>query len=326
MFKKLNIKTLVIILVVLVAIYFITDMIGDRERSFRSTLVEVDTARVTDVIIKLPEDDKQIQLMRTGAGQWEVSTGAETCTADKSVVNNILGQYVEMKPERVAATSPDRWYQYEVNDSTGVRVVLKDEGKELADVFIGKFSYSQPPQTQMQNPYQQQQRGKMTSYVRLADEDKVFAVDGFLKMTYQKDINSYRNKSLVSVNKSDISRVVFDYPGRQFTLSKEEEKWMLDGQAADSTKTVRYLGKIARLNSSAFVDPSTPKTEDAVQTVRIEGNNFSPVQIKAFPTSDTAMKHVVTSSYNPDAEFDGSKASLYKKVFVDQSELLPDEE
>lgn len=326
MFRKLNIKTLVIILVVLVAIYFITDMIGDRERSFRSTLVEVDTARVTDVIINLPGDDKQIQLMRTGSGQWEVSTGTETYTADKNVVKKILNQYVEMKPERVAATSPGKWTQYEVNDTTGINVVLKDDGKELANVYIGKFSYSQQPQTQVQNPYQQQQRGKMTSFVRLADEDKVFAVDGFLKMEYQKDINAYRNKSLVSVNKSDISRVVFNYPGKQFTLSKEEEKWMLDGQAADSAKTVRYLGKIARLNSSNFVDPSTPKAEDAVQTVRIEGNNFSPVQIKAYPTTDTTMKYVVTSSYNPDAEFDGSKANLHEKVFVDQNELLPDEE
>ncbi|MFP4469605.1 MAG: DUF4340 domain-containing protein [Bacteroidales bacterium] len=325
MFKKLNTKTLVIILVILVAIYFLADYLGNRERSFRSTVVDVDTTRVTDIYIHMPKEAMDVHLNKTAPGEWQVSAGADAFAADQNVVKNILGQFAEMKPKRVAAVSSDRWEQYEVSDSTATRVVLKNEDNELADLYIGKFSYSQSEQAQAQNPYQQQ-RGTMTSFVRLADEDKVFAVDGFLKMSYQKDINSYRNKSLVNVNKDDISRVVFDYPVQDFTLSREQEKWMLDGMAADSAKMVKYLNTIARLNSSSFVDPSTSKTGDATHVVRIEGNNFSPVELKAFPTSDTLINYVVTSSKNPGAEFDGSKAQLYDKVFVSQSELLPDGE
>ncbi len=323
MFRKLNIRTLIIILLVLVAIWLISDFVGNNDRSFRSTVVEVDTANVTDIFIKMPDQSAKLHLSRTGAGEWKVSAGDQTYPADQNVVKNILSQFNEMKPERVAATSRDKWKQYEVTDSTGTHVTLLNNGNDLADIYIGKFSYSQPAQTQMQNPYQQQ-RGKMTSFVRVADESKVFAVDGFLKMTYQKDVNAYRNKSLVDVNKDDISRMVFNYPELQFTMNKEDNAWMIDGVPADSAKTAKYINAIARLNSSAFVDPSTPKTSDATNKVRIEGNNFKPVELKAYPSSDTLVKYVVTSSVNPGAEFNGSKAKLYEKVFVDKSAFLPE--
>ena len=53
MFHKLNLKTLVIILAVLVAIYFIATMVGSNDRTFRSEIVKVDTASVTDIYISI---------------------------------------------------------------------------------------------------------------------------------------------------------------------------------------------------------------------------------------------------------------------------------
>nr|NQU91239.1 DUF4340 domain-containing protein [Bacteroidota bacterium] len=327
MFKKLNVKTLIIILIVLVAIYYIADMIGDKERSFRSEVVSVDTANVTAINISILKDNAEIKLVKTNDGSgWEVVAEGNKYNADNNVVKTILGQLTDLKPERVAATVEKKWAEYEVSDSTSVRVVLLDGKKELVDIYIGKFSYTQPPQSAAQNQYQQQ-RGKMTSFVRVANEDEVYAVEGFLKMSYQKDVNSYRNKQLINVNKDDLSRLVFNYPDNaNFTLSKSEEgKWLIDGALADSAKTAGYINKIFRLNSSNFVDPSTPKMSDATHKLRLEGNNFTPIEIKAFP-SDTTVQFVVTSSINPGAEFDGSKATLYEKVFVTDTEFFPDPE
>lgn len=323
MFKKLNVKTLIIILVILGGIYYISTLTGNKDRSFRDVLVSIDTARVTDIVINVPKEDLKITLSRTGESNWEVSGNGNTYPADRSVVKNILSHYAKMEPNRVAATKESKWDEYEVSDSTGTRVTLRNEGKELTEVYIGKFSYSQPPQAGGQ-PQFQQQRGTMTSYVRLADEEKVYAVEGFLKMAYQSDVNAYRNKSLVKVSKSDISKIEFSYPDRRITLAREEGDWMMNGAPADSAKTVKYLNAVARLNSSNFVDPSTQKISDATHKVTIEGSNFSPIELKAFPTADTTMKYVVTSSANPGAEFDGSKAKLYEKVFVEETAFLPD--
>jgi hypothetical protein len=323
MFHKLNIKTLVIILVILAAVFLVIDMMGDKERSFRSDIIEVDTASITSVEINIPKDQVQIILSRTGgSSDWVVMSEGNKYPADVSVVKNILSQLNDIKAERVAATSEAKWDQFEVSDSTGTRVVLKDGKKEVADLYVGKFSYAQPPQGMQQNPYQQQ-RGKMTSFVRLTDEKEVYAVDGFLKMSYQNDVNSYRNKNLVKVGKEDISRLVFQYPDNQnFTLTKNNDQWLIDGQMADSASTVSYLNKIFRLTSSNFVDPSTVKTSDATYSLRIEGNNFTPVDLRAYP-SDSTTQYVITSSINPGAEFDGAKSKLFEKVFIQASDLIP---
>jgi len=323
MFKKLNVKTLIIILAILGAILYISTLSDNNERSFRNVIVAIDTARVTDIVINIANENLQITLTKTGNNEWEVVGNGNRYPADKAIVKNILGQYSQMKPIRIAGTSENKWEAFEVSDSTGTRVTLNDGNDELTDIFIGKFSYSQPPQGAQQNQYQQQQRGTMTSFVRLADEKDVYAVDGFLKMAYQNDLNAYRNKSLVSVKKDDIARLEFKYPDRSITLTKEENKWMMNGQPADSASTVKYLNKIYRLNSSDFVDQSTQKTGDATYKVAIEGNNFLPIELKAFPAADTTIKYVITSSINPGAEFNGTKAKLYEKIFVDETAFLP---
>jgi hypothetical protein len=324
MFKKLNSKVLIIILIILGVIYYLSTLTSNNERSFREMVVAVDTAQVTDIEINSAKDNLQISLSKTGNNTWEVVGEGNRYPADPNIVKSILGQFHEMKSLRLAAKNTDKWEAYEVSDSTGTRVVVKDNNEELADLYIGKFSYSQPPQGAGQQQMQQQQRGTMTSFVRLASEDEVYAVDGFLKMSYQADVNAYRNKSLVNVNKNDISKLQFDYPDRSITLSKEENQWMMNGQPADSANTVKYLNKIYRLTSSNFVDPSTQKLGDATYKLAIEGNNFSPVVLKAFPAADTTINFVVSSSVNPGAEFDGTKAKLYEKVFVDETAFLPD--
>jgi hypothetical protein len=327
MFKKLNLKVLIVLLVILGAIFAITEFTGDKERSFSRVLVAVDTAKVEQIHIQIPKDESEIILNRTGESDWQVTSEGNTYPADPSIVRSILAQFDEIKPERIAATSKDRWEEYEVSESAAIRVTLNSGSRDLADVYFGKFSFSQPPQAQQQMQQQmQQQQGNMTSFVRKAGEEQVYAVEGFLRMTYQSGVNAYRNKQLVNVRKDDISRLVFDYNNYQFTVEKADNRWMINNQPADSLKAERYLSRLARLSSSNFVSPSIPKTSDATHKLRIEGNNFSPVEIKVFPTTDTTINHVVTSSLNPGAEFDGSKAQLFELTFIDETGFLPEEE
>lgn len=324
MFSKLNIKVLLIILVILGAIFVISEYSGDKERSFSRVLLAVDTANVSEIQIHFPADGKDIILKKNSPSDWSVHSDENTFPADISVVKSILGQFTEIKPERIAATSRERWSEYEVTDSAAIRVQLKDKSKTMADVYFGKFSYTQPPQGQQMQLQMQQQQGKMSTYVRKADEDKVYAVEGFLKMSYQKDVNSYRNKTLVNVKRDDISRLEFTYPDYSFVVEKVNNSWMMNNQPADSLKTVRYLNKIQKLSSTGFLPPATPKTGEAAYKIKIEGNNFNPVELSAIPTSDTLVKWVITSSVNPMAEFDGTKSKLFERAFVNETEFLPD--
>jgi hypothetical protein len=325
--KFLNTKTLIILLVVLGLIYLISKLTEREERTFKSEMVSIDTAVVTKMIIhpKLGDQGKEVSFTKTGA-EWKLESDGKSYKPDPNSVKNILSELVRMKSERVAATEEAKWKEFEVTDSTATRIMLYNDSKLLADLYVGKFNYVQPPQGQgQQNPYQQQSKGKMSTYVRPAGDKEVYVVDGFIKMSIQANVNAYRDKTLFACNKDDLTKIAFNYPNNEsFVLSKEGTKWFLNGQPTDSTKTAKYLNKLARITSSNFIDEVMPLTSSPTHQVKFEGNNLIPSEINAFP-ADSVNQFVVTSSLVPDAKYSGSKSGLFERVFAKSSEFFADE-
>jgi hypothetical protein len=323
--KFLNTKTLIILLVVLGLIFLISKLTEKEDRTFKSEMVTVDTAVLTRMIItpKLGEEGKEVTFTKTGS-EWKLESDGKSYKPDPSSVKNILSELVRMKSERVAATDDSKWAEFEVTDSTATRIKLYDNKKLLADLYVGKFNYTQPPQGQ-QNPYQQQSKGKMSTYVRPAGDKEVYVVDGFIKMSIQANVNAYRDKTLFSANKDDLTKIAFSYPNNEsFTMTKEGNHWFLNGQQADSAKTLRYLNKLAKVTSSNFIDDVVPLTTSPTHQVRIEGNNIIPVEIKAFP-ADSVNQFVITSSLVADAKYSGSKSGLFERVFVKSTEFFAEQ-
>jgi hypothetical protein len=322
--KFLNTKTLIILLVILVGIYFISKLTEKEDRTFKSEMVSIDTADVTKIVVspKLGGDGKEVVFTKTGT-EWKLESAGRFYKPDAAAVTNILAELLRMKSERVAATENSKWKEFEVTDSTGTRIKVYNNKKVIADLYVGKFNYTQPKGPQ--NQYQQQ-RGKMSTYIRPAEDNEVYVVDGFIKMSIQANVDSYRDKTLFAADKTDITKITFKYPGNNsFVLNKQDNSWLLDGQPTDSVKTVRYLNKLARVTSSSFIDEVQPLTNTPSHYVKIEGNNILPVEVKAFP-ADSVNKFVITSSLVPETKYSGEKGGLFKKVFVDKSEFFAEED
>lgn len=322
MFKKLNTKVLLVVLVALIGAYLLIRHYDRSERSFKEIIVEFDAEDVDGLTIVDPQNASPVMIEKEG-DRWFVVLPDGRYPADTNVVKNIVDQVGSLKTKRFAGKGEELWEKYQVTDSAATIVELTNNNETLTKLLIGRFSYI-PDENQNQQQIrmgQQQPRGEMTSYVRLADEKEVYAVDGFLKMNFNRDANSYRDKTLVNVNQNDIQRVIFNYPGRQMTLSRIDTGWDLNGIPADSAKTVNYLRSIARLSNSNFLNEDFSGFP-ADYRVNIEGNNFVPVELTAFPVSDTNINFVISSSHNPTAYFNGKSSDLFKKIFVDETELL----
>lgn len=321
MSKILNTKSLILILVIAVALYFISTLFEKKERTFKSELVAVDTSEITAIEI-IPKAGIQEAILLSRKGKvWGLEKGGIAYNADQLASGNVLSELVKLTPERVAANDPARWDELEVTDTTGTRVKLFKGKKVVSEIYIGKFNYQQNPQAQ-QMAYQQQGRGKMSTHVRLAGEDEVYVVDGFLKMNIQADLNTYRNKTLCSVIPENITRLTFKDPQSSFTLALEDSVWKVNGIPADSMKTTQYLNSLRRVTSTNFIDTEEVLSGMPSHTVRIEGNNLLPVEIKAFP-ADTVNRYIVTTSVNEGAKFSGEKAKLFDKFFKPLSHFLP---
>lgn len=322
--KFLNTKTLIILLLILGVLYLVANLTQKEDRTFKSEMAAIDTASVTKMVVlpKLGSDGQMVTITKTGY-EWKLDSDGKTYNADPSSIKNVLAELMRMKSERVAAVDESKWDEYEVSDSTGSRIQVYDNKKMIADLYVGKFDYAQPKGPQ--NPYQQN-KGKMSTYVRPAEDKTVYVVDGFIKMSIQPSVNAYREKKLFASNNNDLTKITFDYSTfDNFVLSKEEGKWFLNGIPTDSVKTASYLNKLTKVTSSNFIDEVEATSNTPHFQVKIEGNNILPVELKAFP-ADSTNKYIITSSRVPDTKYSGLKAGLFDRIFVERSAFFAEED
>ncbi len=190
MFKKFSSGVLIIILIVLLGIYGAVRFAPSKERTFRDKVLTFDPEVITGINIKNP-GKPAVDLELTG-GTWTVNDDGGQSPADSNAVIGILKQLSDLPTKRFAGKGNEVWKKYEVTDSAATLVTLTSGEEEVAKILVGKFSYSMP-QDQQQQQYRQQQ-GDMTTFVRLAEEKEVYAVDGFLKMNFNRDASQFKAK------------------------------------------------------------------------------------------------------------------------------------
>ena len=311
MSKKINSKVLSITLVLLLAIVVITQLMDKKkgERTFKKQLFDIDTAKVTSVLLYPKINNFTEVKFERKAGSWSVIKNEKEYNVNYLSVENLLQQVNNLSPTRLAAKSSDKWEKYELSDSLATHMTIMSGDKKLGELYVGKFNYN--PQTQ-----------NGVSYVRIDDEDDVYAVIGFLQSAFDQDVNAFRYNKLIVSNKANWTKLQFIYPAdSSLILEKGIDGWMMNGGVVDSTKTETYLNGIVNLNSRNFVADNLVSPQDQeVYKLIIEGSNFSPVEIKAY-IADEENGFYITSNTNPGAVFSGIKGGLSEKVFKGPSQF-----
>lgn len=305
MFRKINFKILTTIFVVLLIVVVFIEIIDSRKgnRTFKSDLVEVVADEVTSIeLYPKVTDGNLIKLFKENE-EWKVESEGSKYNADQSSANRMIAELNTMKPKSVAASNKDRWEQFEVTDSLGTRVKLFKGTDLLANVIIGKFSFSQPR--------------NMTSYVRLNGEKEVYGVDGMLGMSFNRNLDAFRDQTVINSNKTDWKRLSFIYPAdSSFVLERMGDQWMTDGIKADSASVVQYFNKISNLTESNFAKnkPAVPSTHRLI----IEGNNMmQKIEIAGYLLDEGNF--ILETNQNPGTYFN-SKTSA-ETLFISSSTL-----
>ncbi len=318
MLKNISSIKLIGILAALVLVYLGVQFFGgkSRSKSFKSELVEIDTAKVTRVLIDAKGEN--LELLKEN-NNWKVSIGnGKYAEAQKSSVKSALNSLLSIKPSRIAAKSPDKWKEYQV-DSAGTRVQVFEGGKNTLDLVIGRFGFDQQSMQRMQ---QMGGRGmpEFYSYLRLENENEVYVADNFMGSSINTDASGYRNKKLLSLSSNDITEIEFSYPAdSSFVLSKVDSAWSIHGNPVDSAATASYLSDIRSLTNSKFVDdvPASALVSPTVSMV-IKQNGKDDVMVKAFQHPE--HKWIINSSENPSAYF--SDETLMPKLFIGSEKIL----
>ena len=263
-------KKISIIIAVLAVLLVVINVSNKKnERSFKKYAVQVDTSLVTQVIIKPKGKIDDDIIIKKDDDKWYISLKTKEVQMSEIALLDILSQIKKLKVNSVVSTAKNNWNKYEVTDSAGINVIVKNNNKELADFIIGKFSYKQ---SQYGNPYQQP---NMLTYVRVKNDDNVYSVNGYLNITFNKNINSFRENKIIKGEYNNWVKMHFNYgTDNAFIINKKDGKWNINGVEADSTTITNYLSDIEMLTSNKFADSiNIQQNTTPIATVQIEQEN-----------------------------------------------------
>ncbi|PJB58914.1 MAG: hypothetical protein CO098_06170 [Bacteroidetes bacterium CG_4_9_14_3_um_filter_41_19] len=301
MLNKNRNTILIVIFAVVVAIFLWSQFGTQNESNYRTVLAQFDTTGVDQVHIFPAAGAPDFTLSRSG-NHWIIkSSDGKQYAADPKLVKNTIDLLNGTKVKRVASQNTADHEKFAITNDKGTRVEIKAGGKELANLILGKFDYIQPKNAQPDASGRQPQ-GEMIFYAALPGEPTVYVVDGQVGFGVGKDVNSFRDKTLTNIDKSNISEVTMETPGQKTDrLVKDGNRWLFNDQIADSAKVAQYLSRVSRQNGSKFAEVNEVSSLPLVNAVKIKGEDFDEVVIQSF--QQDSVNFLVTSTQNAEAVF-----------------------
>ena len=316
MLSKNRTLVLFVILAAVLAIFLVLRMTSNNKSNFRTKLPAIDSATITQLEI-IPASGKTV-LLQKESGKWLVISNGHKFDASRGSVINLLVNLDETPVKRVVATSSSQWENFKTTDSSGTRIRFSEGNDVVNDLVLGRFDYIQP-KNQMPDQYGRQPQGEMLSYIRVADEEPVYAIDGMIALGMGKTANDYRDKRLTHFKKEDISMVTINYAdGHSLSLKKEAENWKVNDKPADSATTIKYIGKLVNIRGKDLSEKQ-PADEQFFAGMTIQLITGNQVTLKAFQVD--SINYLFTSSQNPTNVIAEKDAKLKDKLFVNEEYL-----
>lgn len=315
MSNRFDNKKLFYILAVLIVLMLVTVIfkIPRQKSTLREKLVKADTSEIVRILM-IPKagSGKSFEFVRDGK-KWILRQDEITARPSAGAVGNILSEILSIKPQSLAGRGEKKMREFELTDSLATRIkLLNKKGKVLADLMTGGFTYRQTA-----NPYGGGYGGNNiegTSYVRLYGEDEIYAVDGFLSLSFRGEFNDWRDKSFIGFKREDVTKVKFSMPADTgYALALKDSVWYVNDEPVDSANTAGYLSAVSFIAGQNFRDHYKPGSTPLYQA-DFEGNNMLSFTVKCY--NDTATgKFILNSSLYPDVYFESDFDDLVSRIF-----------
>ncbi|HIC92385.1 MAG TPA: DUF4340 domain-containing protein [Syntrophaceae bacterium] len=233
-------------LVVLVLVIFLLER-PFREKGKETLLFE--GFQPKDVTkIETRSGNQKITLEKAG-DLWLVG-GKEGYKADSSAIQDILHTMERLNRRDLVSKNPKKREVYEVNEKDGAEVKVYDNrGKLMAHLFLGKGGPD-----------------LFSTYIRRADENEVYLVEGYLKTTFIRSQEDWRDKTIFDFDPQHIHRIILESGGKRIVVEREDVgEWKLkrpQEQPADKGKLEDMIYTLATLKASRFPEEGEPKGYD----------------------------------------------------------------
>lgn len=275
-------------------------------KAFRATPVQVDTTKVDRVVIDNQSGHNALELIKDN-GKWMVKVDTAQYPADQKRVQQTLKTMNGLTIKSVVTRNPEKFSRFRV-DSTGTRVGIFNGKKEMAAFIIGA------PQFLSQTD--------INTYVRLADQDEVIAVNGFLASDFTTETDSWRDKTIWDFDKTSITEIEFQFPAdSSFSIYKKNNDWYSLTDSLDQTRVGRMLNQLASVKASGFTG-GQGMIHDPLYSINITLDNGSIRVLSLKPVENDKSFYQASANGFPYI-FKVSKSSWDRTVLPGRKAFLP---
>lgn len=179
----------------------------------------------------------------------EIWTINSTYAADNSIVSKLINELNNANVENFISDN-EYYSQYDLTDSTAVKIVLKSGEEYLRNLYIGKESSS-----------------KNSVYMRIAADEKkaVYLVSGINRTLFSNKVDYYRNKNMLNIPIADVSEIKARVKMNQYVLYPEKKtdasvewKERRIGKQLDQVKVNDFINSVLKIEALSFLkDVST---------------------------------------------------------------------
>lgn len=176
-----------------------------------------------------------------GAAGFELERAADGWTvdgypADIEGVARLLEILEDASVGDLVASNPDNHARMGVSDDSAY-VTTFTAGGDARTLLVGKSG-----------------RRFGTAYVRLPDRDDVYLLEGDLRAHLGRDVESWRNRTVVTVDTTSVTRIVVDRVDGSYVLVRGNTAWTLEGSGeVAGTAVAGILAELARMVASGFL-------------------------------------------------------------------------
>src|SRR3990167_3491681 len=204
MLKKISLTQLGIIFVILLGSVFIIEYFftGTKSSTLQGVEINFDPATVTEMRM-YPRSEKGQQEIRVikENNEWKLILPKDKnkkVAADAEKINNAFGELKKISAEQLVSDDESQWNEYQVTDTNGTRVELMENSKKVLDIIIGKFSFKN--------------QREFSTYFRMKSDKRVFITPAFLDMTFNREVNTWRNGKVINSESDNWKKVSLEYP------------------------------------------------------------------------------------------------------------------
>lgn len=272
--KKSTILLIIIfvILAITVYLYIIPEPEKITSYDIKDLGLKIDSAYIAKIEIK--RDQKSI-ILENKNGEWFI-TSPINYPADEIAVNTILSSASKLKILSLISTNPAKQSVFQVDSATGTILNFHDKRGKNISFIIGKMGPTY-----------------MDAYIKPIDLDEVYLSEGIQPWIVSKELNDWRDKNILNLEKDSIKEITFEFAKDIYTIRKLDEKWYIDNDTIEKGKLETLLNQISNLRTENFVDSAIVLTQPQLN-LYIKEKNF--VSVSLIPSVPDSSKYYVKSS------------------------------